>query len=119
MGKARFGGDKVGPNPTDRGKNGTKRSVIVDQEKAARWGRCTRQNVHDTKLLAETIESIVVERPEPTEEAPQHLCLDKGYDNPTGREAAVSQGHTPHIRRIGEEGGEARKKKHQAPTLGS
>jgi putative transposase len=25
MGKARFGGDKVGPNPTDRGKNGTKK----------------------------------------------------------------------------------------------
>lgn len=25
MGKARFGGDQVGPNPTDRGKNGTKK----------------------------------------------------------------------------------------------
>jgi putative transposase len=25
MGKARFGGDKVGPNPTDRGKKGTKK----------------------------------------------------------------------------------------------
>lgn len=58
-------------------------------------------NVHDCKLLEATIESIVVERPESTE--PQHLCLDKGYDNPTGREAASSDGHTPHIRRIGEE----------------
>ena len=25
MGKARFGGDQVGPNPTDRGKNGTQK----------------------------------------------------------------------------------------------
>ena len=60
-------------------------------------------NVHDCKLLEQTIESIVVERPQPTESQPQHLCLDKGYDNPTGHAAAVSHGHTPHIRRIGEE----------------
>jgi putative transposase len=60
-------------------------------------------NVHDCKLLEATIKAIVVERPEPTAEAPQHLCLDKGYDNPTGRQAATVGGHTPHIRRIGEE----------------
>ena len=60
-------------------------------------------NVHDTKLLDETIEAIVVDRPEPTEENPQNLCLDKGYDNPTGRQAAAKHGYTPHIRKIGEE----------------
>ena len=60
-------------------------------------------NVNDCKLLEATIEAIVVERPEPSEENPQHLCLDKGYDNPTGRAAAESAGHTPHIRRIKEE----------------
>ncbi len=32
-------------------------------------------NVHDTKLLAATLDAIVVERPQPTLEAPQHLCL--------------------------------------------
>jgi putative transposase len=60
-------------------------------------------NVHDTKLLKATIESIVVERPEPTEKSPQHLCLDKGYDNPTGQQAAAEENYVPHIRRIGEE----------------
>ena len=60
-------------------------------------------NVHDCKLLEQTIAAIVVARPKPTARSPQHLCLDKGYDNPTGRAAAQSQGHTPHIRRIGEE----------------
>jgi putative transposase len=60
-------------------------------------------NVHDTKLLEQTLKAIVVERPKPTEEEPQHLCLDKGYDNPTGREAVEEQGYVPHIRRIGEE----------------
>ena len=103
MGKARFGGDKVGPNPTDCGVNGTKRSVIVDEEGGPLGAVIAGANVHDTKLLAETIESIVVDRPKPTAEDPQHLCLDKGYDNPTGREAAAAKGHTPHIPRIGEE----------------
>lgn len=60
-------------------------------------------NVHDTKLLEQTIDAIVVERPEPTEKSPQHLCLDKGYDNPTGRAATEQADYTPHIRRIGEE----------------
>ena len=60
-------------------------------------------NVHDTKLLESTLEAIVVERPIPTEEEPQRLCLDKGYDNPTGREAARKHGYEAHIRRIGEE----------------
>jgi len=44
-----------------------------------------------------------VERPQPTEERPQHLYLDKGYDNPTGHETVATYQYTPHIRRIGEE----------------
>ncbi len=60
-------------------------------------------NVHDTKLLAATLEAIVVERPQPTADHPQHLCLDKGYDNPTGKAAAADHHYVPHIRRIGEE----------------
>ena len=42
----------------------------------------------------------MVERPD-TEV--QHLCLDKGYDNPTGHEAVATHGYQGHIRRIGEE----------------
>ena len=41
----------------------------------------------------------MVERPEST----QNLCLDKGYDNPTGHGTAADAGYQPHIRRIGEE----------------
>ena len=58
--------------------------------------------MHDTKLLAGTIEAIVVERPDP-QAYEQHLCLDKAYDNPTGQKAAEAAGYVPHIRRIGEE----------------
>ncbi len=68
-------------------------------------------NVHDTKLLKQTIESIVVERPEPSAAAPQHLCLDKGYDNPTGHRTVAEENYVPHIRRIGEEKLDEKKRK--------
>jgi putative transposase len=67
-------------------------------------------NVHDTKLLKKTIEVMIVERPAP-EEREQHLCLDKGYDNPTGHLTVAEEHYTPHIRRIGEERLEARRRK--------
>ena len=60
-------------------------------------------NVHDTKLLAITLESIVVERPDSYGAGTQHLCLDKGYDNPTGHQAVAAHGYRGHVRRIGEE----------------
>jgi putative transposase len=93
----------VGRNPTDRGKPGTKISLVVEAGGGPLGAVISGANVHDCKLLAATIGAIVVDRPEATADAPQHLCLDKGYDNPTGREAAASGGHAPHIRRIGEE----------------
>ena len=34
---------------------------------------------------------------EPTEEAPQHLCLDADYDNPASREVAAAAKNTPQI----------------------
>lgn len=59
-------------------------------------------NVHDTKLLAQTIADTIVGRPD-ARQGKQHLCLDKGYDNPTGEQAVHEAGYVPHIRRIGEE----------------
>lgn len=103
MGKARFGGDKVGPNPTDRGKKGVKRSVVVEEQGGPLGAAIAGANVHDAKLLDETLNAIVADRPESTMETPQNLCLDKGYDNPTGHATAPAHGYTPHIRRIGEE----------------
>jgi putative transposase len=60
-------------------------------------------NVHDTKRLAATREAIGRERPQPTGERSQHLCLDKDYDNPTGHATVAAYHYTPHIRHIGEE----------------
>ena len=102
-GQGTFWGDLIGPNPTDRGKAGTKRSLLVDGEGGPLSIVVAGANVHDAKLLEATLDAIVVERPQPTEEEPQHLCLDKGYDNPSGRGAAARHGYREHIRRIGEE----------------
>jgi len=56
-------------------------------------------NVHDSRLIGDIIESVVVERPP----AEQHLCLDKGFDTPAAEQAVRAAGYEPHIRRIGEE----------------
>lgn len=102
-GQGPFGGDLVGANPTDRGKNGVKRSLLVEAGGGPLAVVVGAANTHDTKLLSATLEAIVVERPQPSEERPQHLCLDKGYDNPTGRQAVADHQYMAHIRKIGEE----------------
>ena len=92
----------MGKNPTDRGKKGTKESVLVDADGGPLGAVIAAAKVNDHLLLRETIAAIVVERPEPTAEEPQHLSLDGGYNNPTGRAAAAEAGYIPHIHVGGE-----------------
>jgi putative transposase len=84
--------------------------VIVDGDGGPMGVVVAGANVHDTRLLRETIEAMIVERPDPVEHE-QHLCLDKGYDNPTGHATVAAERYTPHIRRIGEEKLDARRRK--------
>ena len=79
-------GDLVGLNPTDRAKNGGKRSLLVEADGEPLGVVVAGANVRDDKLLAATLDAIVVERPKPIEEAPQHLCLDRATTtSPLGR----------------------------------
>ena len=57
----------------------------------------------DFKMVDETLTSIPIERPTPTAEQPQGMCLDKGYDFDEVRRLLETEGYTPHIRRRGEE----------------
>jgi putative transposase len=93
----------VGRNPTDRGKSGTKRSVLTDGGGVPIGLAVKGANRHDFKMARETIESIPVERPAPTPEPPQGLCLDKGYDDDEVRDLLAECGFTAHIRARGEE----------------
>jgi len=60
-------------------------------------------NRNDMKLVRETLESIPVERPEPTPKQPQGMCMDKGYDYDEVRGIVDEFGFTAHIRSRGEE----------------
>ena len=60
-------------------------------------------NRHDMKLVRETVENIVVERPKPTPEHPQGMSLDKGYDYQEVRDILEAFGFTAHIRSRGQE----------------
>ena len=102
MTKAPLGGEKTGPNPTDRGKKGTKRSILVEGNGVPLGLVIAGANKNDFKLTRETIESIPIKRPAPSESR-QNLCLDKGYDYDEVRQLAEAFGYTAHIRCRGEE----------------
>ncbi len=67
-------------------------------------------NTHDVKLLSDTLDSVIVLRPEHSNELPQNLCLDAGY---TGHQDEVeARGYIAHIRPRGEEKKELERNPH-------
>lgn len=96
-------GKKTGSNPTDRAKEGVKRSLLTEGAGVPIGLAVEGANRHDMKLVRATIESIPVNRPEPTPEKPQGMCLDKGFDYEEVREILAEFGFTAHIRARGEE----------------
>ena len=62
----------------------------------------TGANTHDSLLLQDALEAVVVEPPNPLEHE-QHLCLDKAFDGAPSEATAKVFGYVPHVRRIGEE----------------
>ncbi len=62
-------------------------------------------NRHDMKLVEATLANIPADaqRPEPSADEPQGLCLDKGYDYDEVRELVAEFGFTAHITARGEE----------------
>jgi putative transposase len=93
-----LGGEGSGRNPTDRAKQGTKRSLLTEGAGVPLGLEIAGANVNDFKLLQATLASIAIERPAPTPERPQGLCLDKGYDYPEVYELVEEFGFTAHIR---------------------
>ena len=96
-------GGKTGPNPTDRGKSGVKRSLLTEAEGIPVGLAVDGANRHDMKLVRATVDSLSVPRPEPSPEHPQGMCLDKGYDFDEVRHTLEEFGFTAHIRSRGEE----------------
>ena len=60
-------------------------------------------NRQDMKLLRATVDNMLAERPAPSPEQPQGMCLDKSYDLAEVRRILNEFGFTAHIRSRGEE----------------
>ena len=98
-----WAGGKTGPNPTDRGKSGVKRSLLTEAQGIPVGLAVDGANRHDMKLVRATLDSVPMPRPTPGPETPQGMCLDQGYDYGEVRRTLAEFGFTPHIRSRGEE----------------
>jgi transposase len=82
LGTGAFWGAKTGPNPTDRGKNGSKRHLIVDGQGTPLAIEHTGANVHDSEMaiaLVDGIPPIKQPRGRPRKR-PDEVLADRAYD---------------------------------------
>ena len=88
----------TGPNPTDRGKLGTKRHVLTDGQGIPLSVVITSANTHDMKAAMSVLDNIVVKKPSSKiNKEKQNLCLDKGYDFRETENSVIKKGYLPHI----------------------
>ena len=83
--------------PYGSDKNGRKRSLLVDGLGVPLSLVARGANLHDVKLLAATLERVVMESP--SGEAQRNLCTDAGYKGVPAWNAVVSRNDQPHIRK--------------------
>src|SRR5918994_1569709 len=97
------GGEKTGSNPTDRGKRGSKRHLVVDGAGVPLCVIHSAANIHDSKVLEEAVDAIEpIRKPRGRpRKRPRKLHADKAYDFPRCREALRKRGVTPRIARRG------------------
>jgi putative transposase len=98
--KTRTPAASVGRNPTDRGKDGSKRHVLTEGRGVPLATIVTAANVNDHTALPELLEARIAVAP-PRLERPG-LCLDAAYDHAPTEQLIAAADYTPHIRRRGE-----------------
>ena len=97
--KAPLARDAVSPNPTDRGKNGSKRHLLVDGRGVPLSIVVTGARRHDVSQLERLLDAIVIDRPK----GRQHLCADKGHSGDPAQQAIKERKYIPHIKQRGQE----------------
>ncbi len=87
--KAPCGGHKAGKSPVDRGKQGIKRSTVVDANGIPIGAIAAPANRHDSPLLGETLDTMEI-----LGELPERMSahLDRGYDSKATREKLQIRG---------------------------
>ena len=88
--KAPCGGEKAGRNPVDRGKQGIKRSMAVDERGIPLGTTIAPANRHDSPLLVPTLDAVAKTLGAKPEGASIHL--DRGYDSALTRERLEERG---------------------------
>jgi transposase len=95
--RAKRGGELTGPNPTDRGKAGTKYHVVASTDGLPLGVVPSAANVHDTRLFPHLLRLAQV-----VCVAIGRLYADAGYDSADNRDLCLRDGIEPHIRKVGE-----------------
>lgn len=95
--RAKRGGALTGPNPTDRGKRGTKYHVVVSTDGLPLAALPSAANVHDTMLFPDLLRLAHV-----VCAAISRLYADAGYDSVDNRGLCLRNGIQPLIRKKGE-----------------
>jgi transposase len=94
--RAKHGGELTGPNPTDRGKRGTKYHIVVTSDGLPLGAVASAANVHDTKMFPELLRLALV-----VGARIARLLADAGYDSADNRWLCLREGIQPLIRKIG------------------
>lgn len=108
MTKAPLGGESTGPNPTDRAKSGTKRSLLVDSRGVPLAIVVSGANTNDHLLLEQTLlalqakPSIWIQLLMLLGIFKQHLCLDKAYDNEPSYKTLAAFDYQEHVAKKGQ-----------------
>src|SRR4051812_27989444 len=81
--KAPEGGEDTGPNPTDRGKSGSKHHVLTDAQGIPLNATTTAANVNEVTQLLDVLLNMppVGGKPGPKRELPERIQGDRGYDS--------------------------------------
>jgi transposase len=95
--RAKRGGELTGPNPTDRGKAGTKYHVVVATDGIPLGVVPSAANVHDTRLFPHLLRLAQV-----VCAAIGRLYADAAYASAENRGLCLQDGIQPHIRQVGE-----------------
>lgn len=95
---APLGGKLTGPSYKHRGKTGSNRSLLVDENGIPLAIVLAPANCNDFVLTQATLESIPIDRPDPLS-LEQNLCLDAGYDYPEVDTIVHDWQYIAHIRR--------------------
>ena len=87
--KAPCGGEKAGRSPVDRGKQGIKRSMLVDGGGIPLGAIAAPANRHDSALLEGTLDTMEI-----IGELPERMSvhLDRGYESKATRERLEARG---------------------------